>query len=255
MDENTYVLLGYPTADGRLHYKADVSEEVGIMLASDKKEGNMGIFRAFQSLIPGKQSSKNIWQNKRGDMNRKKELCVLGIIVFILVIVFLGAIYTSTRPQKMKFEMNLCSMTGETASFAMDAVWKNDLLSPHHYEGSLFFEGCQFIAYQKAKRANRLAGVADDILEKLKGIEYNVFLQTDTYDLSKRVTVLGVLFDEEACGYSVWLLYSDASFRDPQSGEIKSVEYFGPAATPGEAEKIREVFNKSELNDIPGVGT
>ena len=39
--EDSFVLKGYPTPDGRPRYVAHPSEEVGIVSVSDKKEGSL----------------------------------------------------------------------------------------------------------------------------------------------------------------------------------------------------------------------
>ena len=55
------------------------------------------------------------------------------------------------------------------------------------------------------------------------------------YGISDRVIIEDVLYDDENDTYMIWLYYHEA-------GAPKAEEYFGPASSAEEAEKIRDVF-------------
>ena len=181
-------------------------------------------------------------------MKRKKVIYILAGVVLALCIVLWGVVrFTATR-QVMEFEMQVCSLEGEADMLSVDAVREGSIFEPVHYNGDLWFKGKQYAAYQKARRANRLVMIADNIKEGLRGVEYDIFLRTDTYDVSDKVIVRDVMYNEKDGSYSIWIVYSDSSLLDLKSGEVKIREFFGPASTAEDAEKIRDAFYEHYLN-------
>lgn len=76
--EDSYVLKGYPTADGRTCYKAVPTDEVGIVSVSDKKEGAWEFLEYFMSLNetgdnPGFNSRKSNVERSLEDLMEEPE--------------------------------------------------------------------------------------------------------------------------------------------------------------------------------------
>ena len=177
-------------------------------------------------------------RTRRGEMGRTGKIVrILGIMVAICAITY-GIVYFSVEKQAVNFEMMLCSPTGDVVSFSIDAVLKSSLIAPGEYIGTLYFNGMEYAAHQNAQRAGKLSVILDRFKERLNDVTYAIFFKTGVYGVSDRVTIEDVLYNDENDTYMIWLYYHEA-------GMPKAEEYFGPAQSAEEAEKIREIGRAS----------
>ncbi len=119
--------------------------------------------------------------------------------------------------------------------FSIDAVLKSSLIAPRQYIGKLYFNGMEYAAHQNTQRVSKLYLILDRFTERLNDVTYAIFLRSGMYGISDRVIIEDVLYDDENDTYMIWLYYHEA-------GAAKAEEYFGPASSAEEAEKIRDVF-------------
>ena len=169
-----------------------------------------------------------------------KTVRILGIMVTICAITISIVCFTVEK-QTVNFEMMLCSTTGDVASFSIDAVLKSSLIAPREYVGTLYFNGMEYVAHQNIQRASELSVILDRFKDRLNDVTYAIFFRTGVYGVSDRVMIEDVLCDDEKDTYMIWLYYHEA-------GMPKSEEYFGPAQSAEEAEKIRDAFSKHYLD-------
>ncbi len=172
---------------------------------------------------------------RREAMGRtRKIVCILGVMFTIFVIIC-GIICFSLEKQTVNLEMMLCSPKGDVVPFSIDAVLKSSLIAPRQYIGTLYFNGMEYVAHQNTQRVSKLYIILDRFTERLNDVTYAIFLRTGMYGVSDWVIIEDVLYNDENDTYMIWLYYHEA-------GVPKAEEYFGPASSAEEAEKIRDVF-------------
>lgn len=163
-----------------------------------------------------------------------KIVCILGGI-FTVCVIACCIICFNVKKQAVNFEAMLCSPKGDVVPFSIDAVLESSLTAPRQYTGTLYFNGMEYTAHRNAQRVSKLSIILDRFAERLNNVTYAIFLRTGVYGVSDWVILEDVLYNDENDTYMIWLYYHEA-------GATKAEEYFGPASSAEEAEKIREAF-------------
>lgn len=177
--------------------------------------------------------------NGKGVLFMKKAVRIVGIVVAVLTIAYI-AIRFSDNKRVVNFQMTLCSPKGDAVPFSIDAVLESSLTAPRQYTGTLHFNGMEYAAHQNAQRVSKLSVILDRLAEKLNNVTYAIFLRTGAYGVSDWIIIEDVLYNDENDTYMIWLYYHEA-------GAPKAEEYFGPASSAEEAEKIRDAFYEGYL--------
>ena len=172
---------------------------------------------------------------RREAMSRTGKIVCISGIMFVMFVITCCVICFNMGKQTVNFETVLCSSKGDVVPFSIDAVLKSSLIAPRQYIVKLYFNGMEYVAHQNTQRVSKLYLILDRFTERLNDVTYAIFLRSGMYGISDRVIIEDVLYDDENDTYMIWLYYHEA-------GAPKAEEYFGPASSAEEAEKIRDVF-------------
>ncbi len=159
-------------------------------------------------------------------MNKRIKKIVIAVLLFLL-----GACLVYHFPVKKKFRVTVCTVEGETAEAVFDVWFQRNLIYPTVMNGKVTFGGREY-----ENVFENTDSVSEKIQEKMEnwGGVRSSFFQLKSNDFYERAENL-IYFNSSDKGVRKQF---DAFVFVVMKGSAL-VEYYGPAETAEEAEKIR----------------
>ncbi len=159
-------------------------------------------------------------------MKKRAKKIVIAVLLFLL-----GACLVYHFPVKKKLRVTVCTVEGETAEAVFDVWYQRILIYPTVMNGTITFDGRE---YKKVPVG--WGSVSERIRRKLdnwRAVDEGLFCLKSN-DIIERA---GNLIDFHSSGKGIGKQFKAFSFIVIKDSAL--VEYYGPAETAEEAEKIR----------------
>ena len=174
----------------------------------------------------------------------KKRYAVFACLVLIIAAVM--DLFSFWKPWKTSkdvvFEMDICSVDGETLDLTLDAALVDNGIDPVHYAGNLWLDGTRYIDHMARERLrkldfsaiSRLRTIPKRLYERYQGISYADFYTINLRSRADRVD-LTVFYDTNGKCY--------VRIKETKWYKIHPMVYYGPAADSESALIIQEKFH------------
>lgn len=157
------------------------------------------------------------------------------VAVGVLLLLFAGcAVYL--RPIGKQLRVTMCTAEGETAEAVIDVRFRRSLIYPTVMEGTITFDGRDYQEFGE-DRGSFLKGIREKAEYGGRPPQPCAFV-VQSNDYAERTSSMIFVFSSDK---RIRNMFDAFSFVVSRNGE-PSVEYYGPAETAEEAERIKSLY-------------
>jgi len=161
----------------------------------------------------------------------------LYILIFVVCLILLVVWYV--HPIHVKKEMNVCSLDGKTAEIEVNIYFYRNFFKGNAVRGTIEWNGVKYL--DQHSKWGKEPYSDDNFLQNNEDLPEMTFLNAELSLVES--TLNRIMFIDSRGGYDLKML--DIIYHDgvmDENGVSTGVEYFGPANSQEEAQKIYQEF-------------
>lgn len=162
----------------------------------------------------------------------KKIVFYFAVLAFIILLIVINITYH--KPEYFQKSVPFCSIDGDTVDVQVDIQWHKYFFRGTELHGKLIFGETEYLATRDKYKPKSLSDTSlfKKISDKINGRRDELYFYNSEQQYPFPDQLMGIFYSQT----NVYCLYS--TLANQKSNPLKTIIYYGPAATKEEAHKI-----------------